>query len=166
MKCKKMVDKELSEVLKKTQEMLDTPHHYGCNFTESLAVEKALKNSNPQAEKEARMPEKKFDWATAKLGDVIKSTMPDREKIGEAIEWLETDGRNHISAKDFVERWDATHKTALAILKHVQLHGLALDEEELTDMLLRYFRPLIENGNLTETLPRCIAKAIAERQRA
>ena len=44
-KRKKVSDKDLEDVLKRTQEILDTPHHYGCNFTESVAVEKALKKA-------------------------------------------------------------------------------------------------------------------------
>ena len=42
----------LNNLLKRTDEMLNTPHHYGCNFSESFKVEKAMRRIERDRQKE------------------------------------------------------------------------------------------------------------------
>ena len=116
-------------------------------------------------------------------------TMPDREKIGECIKLLEELPCEEpsmipevlvtydmaIDAGDPEWEGQVYHKAeyhrcggcrncvlqqiALSILKHVQKHGMALEEGELADMLHTSDKPFIGKDAAIR-----LAKAIAERQ--
>lgn len=89
-------------------------------------------------------------------------TMPDREKIGEAIRMCIALNSLMEKSTDLFNRKTFEYlKVLIEVAKHVQKHGLVLDEGEIEHIILEYMRP---HKATTEFKIKELAKTIVERQ--